>query len=204
MGIIALLDAADDNGAVDSGVLGDELGRLFDGTADDLRAHLLVAGELEAVDHLARSDQGRTAAGDDSLFDGRASGVQGILDEGLAFLPLGLGRVADVDLRDTAGELGEPLLKLLAVVLAVGRGDFLADHLGPALDLIRRTSAFDDRGVLAVDRDLASAAQVAKLDVLQVDAQVLEDGLASGQHGDIAEHGLAAITIARGLDGGDL
>ena len=153
---------------------------------------------------MARADQGHAAAGDDSFLDGRAGGVQGILDEGLALLHLGLGRGADVDLRDAAGELGEPLLELLAVVLAVGRGDLLADHLGPALDLLGRAGAFDDRGVLAVDRDLRGAAQVAELDVLQVDAQVLEDGLAAGEHGDVAEHGLAAIAIARGLDGGDL
>ena len=44
MGIVALLDAADDDRAVDAGVLGDVPGRLFDGAADDFRAELLVAG----------------------------------------------------------------------------------------------------------------------------------------------------------------
>ena len=38
MGIIALFDVADDDSAVDSSVLGDEQGRLFDGAADDFRA----------------------------------------------------------------------------------------------------------------------------------------------------------------------
>ncbi len=54
------------------------------------------------------------------FLDGRAGGVQRVFDQGLAFLHLGLGGGADVDLGDAAGELGEPLLELLAVVLAVG------------------------------------------------------------------------------------
>ena len=43
-----------------------------------------------------------------------------------------------------------------------------------------------------------------QLDVLQLDAQVLEDRLAAGQGGDVFQHGLAAIAVARGLDGADL
>ena len=64
--------------------------------------------------------------------------------------------------------------------------------------------ALDDRGVLAVDRDLAGPAEVGELDALELDAEVLEDRLAAGQHGDVAEHGLAAVAVAGGLDGGDL
>ena len=118
-------------------------------------AHGLVAGELEGVEGLGGADQGGAAAGDDPLLDRGAGGVQGVLDEGLPLLHLGLGGGADVDLGDAAGELGEPLLELLAVVLAVGLGDLAADHLGPALDLFLGAGALDDRGVLAVDRDLA-------------------------------------------------
>ena len=39
-------------------------------------------------------------------------------------------------------------------------------------------------------------------DVFQLDAEVLEDGLAAGQDGDVFEHGLAAIAVAGRLDGG--
>ena len=164
----------------------------------------LVAGELEVADGRGGPDQGGAAAGDDAFLDGRAGGVQGVFDQGLALLHLGLGGGADVDLGDAAGELGEPLLELLAVVLAVGVADLAADHLGAALDLVGRAGPLDDRGVLAVDRDLLGAAQVGELDVLEVDAQVLEDRLAAGQHGDVAEHGLAAIAVAGRLDRRDL
>ena len=53
-------------------------------------------------------------------------------------------------------------------------------------------------------RHLAGAAQVGQLDALEFDAQVLEDGLAAGQHGDVAEHGLAAVAVAGGLHRRDL
>ncbi len=43
-----------------------------------------------------------------------------------------------------------------------------------------------------------------ELDVLQLNAQVLEDGLAAGQDGDVFQHGLAAIAVAGSLDGGAL
>ena len=164
----------------------------------------LVAGELEVADGRGRPDQRGAAAGDDAFLDGGAGGVQGVFNQGLALFHLGLGGGPDVDLGDAAGELGEPLLQLLLVVLAVGVADLAADHLGPGLDLGRGAGPFDDRGVLAVDRDLLGAAQVGELDVLEVEAQVLEDRLAAGQDGDVAQHGLAAIAVARRLHGRDL
>ena len=39
-----------------------------------------------------------------------------------------------------------------------------------------------------------------ELDVLELDAQVLEDRLAAGQDGDVFEHGLAAVAVAGRLD----
>ena len=41
-------------------------------------------------------------------------------------------------------------------------------------------------------------------DLVQIDAEVLEDGLGAGQHGDILEHGLAAVAVTGGLHGRDL
>ncbi len=43
-----------------------------------------------------------------------------------------------------------------------------------------------------------------KADVVQFDAQVLEDGLGAGEDGDVLEHGLAAVAITGGLHRGDL
>jgi hypothetical protein len=72
----------------------------------------------ELVEDLAGAEHGDAAAGEDALLDRRTAGVEGVLDAGLLLLHLDLGGGADVDLGDAAGELGEALLELLAVVVA--------------------------------------------------------------------------------------
>ena len=51
---------------------------------------------------------------------------------------------------------------------------------------------------------LLGLAELVELDVFKLDAEVLEDGLAAGQNGDILQHGFAAVAKAGGLDGTDL
>ena len=64
--------------------------------------------------------------------------------------------------------------------------------------------AFDDGGVVLVDGDLLGLAEIADLNVFQLNAEILSDGFATGEFRDVIEHGLAAIAEARRLDGGDL
>ena len=137
-----LLDLLGDDDAVHAGVLGDLLDRGFDGAADDVDADLLVVvgGFLRTlVEDLGRgADDGDAAAGEDAFFDRGAAGVQGVLDAGLLLLHRDFGRGADVDLGHAAGELGEALLELLAVVVAGGGVDLVLDLLDAALDGLRR------------------------------------------------------------------
>ena len=65
-------------------------------------------------------EQRDAAAGDDALFERGAGGLQRVLDAVLLLLHLGLGGGADLDDGDTAGQLGEALLELLAVEVGVG------------------------------------------------------------------------------------
>ena len=103
----------------------------------------------------ARAEERDAAAGDDAFLDRRAGRVQGVLDAGLLLLHLGLGGGADVDDGDAAGELGEALLELLAVVVGGGLVDLAADLLDAALDVGALAGALDDGRVLLVDRDRA-------------------------------------------------
>ena len=57
--------------------------------------------------------------GDDALLDGRLRVANGVLDAVLALLELDLGGRADLDDRNAAGQLGQALLQLLAVVVGV-------------------------------------------------------------------------------------
>ena len=138
-------------------------------------ADLLVAFELEVVEGLLRTDEGDAAAGDDAFFDGRTGRVQGVFDAGFLFFHLGLGRGADIDDGDTAGELGEALLELLAVVIAGGFFDLAADLVDAALDVGLLAGAFDDGGVFLVDGDALGFAEVVERDVLELDAEVFGD-----------------------------
>jgi hypothetical protein len=89
--------------------------------------------------------------------------VQRVLDAGLLLLHLGLGRGADVDDGHAAGQLGQALLELLAVVVGGGFLDLAADLLDAALDVggacrrLRRSWCF------LVDGDALGAAEVAEL-----------------------------------------
>src|SRR6185503_6364379 len=91
--------------------------RLLERTAHDVRADQLVARELELLDRRQAAQEGDAAPRNDPLFDGRAGRVERVLDAGLLFLHLGLGRRADVDDGHAAGELRETLLELLLVVV---------------------------------------------------------------------------------------
>ena len=81
-----------------------------------------------------RVDQRDAAAGDDALFDRRAGRAQRVLDAVLLLLQLGLGGRADLDHRHAAGQLGQPLLQLLAVEVGGRRLDLGLDLLDAALD----------------------------------------------------------------------
>ena len=86
-----------------------------------MRAGLLVVDadgvEVDRVDGLQQRD---AAAGHDALLERRAGRLQRVLDAVLLLLHLRLGGRADLDDGDTAGELGEALLQLLAIEVGVG------------------------------------------------------------------------------------
>src|SRR4029077_15087503 len=118
VGVFALEQLADDDRAVRTGILGDLPGRPLDRLADDLDADLLVrVGRGQLVERLDRIEQRSPAAGDDALLDRSAGRMHRVVDAILALLPLDLGRAADPDDRYAAGELGQTLLQLLAVVI---------------------------------------------------------------------------------------
>src|SRR3954451_10149837 len=124
----------------------------------------------------------------------------GVLDAVLLLLHLGLGRRPDLDDRDAAGQLGQPLLQLLAVEVGVGRLDLLLDLLDAALDLLGVAGAIDDRGRVLRDHDSTGLAELVELGVLQLQAHLLGDHLAAGEDADVLEHPLAAVTEAWRLD----
>jgi hypothetical protein len=82
--------------------------------------HALEAGEL-----LGGLHQRHAAADDDAFLNRGAGRVQRVVDAVLALLHLDFGGAADADHRDAAGELRQPLLQLLLVVVRRGLLDLL-------------------------------------------------------------------------------
>src|SRR6185437_14733561 len=118
----------------------------------------------------------------------------------LLLLDLDLSRAADADDRDAAGELRQPLLQLLLVIVGGRVLDLRLDLSDPRLDLLFLAAAVDDGGVFFLDSHPLGPAKHLQRDVLELDAEILSDHRARGQDGDILEHRLTAIAKAWRLD----
>src|SRR5829696_1408410 len=199
---LGLLDLVDDDGALEAGVLRDLAERLLERAHDDAGARLLVVDvedvEVDGVDGL---EQRHAAARHDALLEGRAGGLQRVLDAVLLLLHLRLGGRADLHDGDTARELREALLELLAIEVGVRVLDLGLDLVDAALDGLPVTRAVDDRGVVLRHDDAAGTAELRDLGVLELEAHLLGDDLAAAEDRDVLEHALAAIAEAGGLHG---
>src|SRR5437660_1426714 len=184
---LGVADLANHNGAFVAGVESDLAGRLFESAPHDACANGFVIVELELLDRSEAAEQRRAAAGDDTFLDSRAGGVHSVFDTGLLFLQFGFGGCADLDDGDAADQLGKALLELFLVIVTGGVFDLRADLLHAAFDVRRLAGPFDDRGVVLVDGDLLGAAEVLKLHVLELDAEVFGNGLAAGEGSNVFE-----------------
>jgi hypothetical protein len=128
--------------------------------------------------------------------------ADGVVERLLAALHLRLGGRAHLDDGDAAGQLGEALLQLLAVVVAGRLLDLSADlpRRARSMSLLVAAPA-DDGGVLAVDDDAVGAAELLQLNVLQLEAELLGNHLPAGQHRDVLQHRLAPVAEAGRLHG---
>src|SRR5689334_3369093 len=199
---LALDHLGDDHARLVTRVAGDLAQRLLDRAQHDLDARglVLVVG-LDLGDRVLATQQRHATTGNDAFFHGGTGRVQRVFHAGLLLLHLDFGGRADLDHRDTAGELRHALLQLFLVVVGGRFLDLLADLLDAGLDAVFLAGAVDDRGVLLADFHALGAAEGGELRVLELEAQLLGDHGAAGEDRDVLEHGLAAVAEARGLDG---
>ena len=193
-----------DDARLQAGVEGDLLERGLERNLDDVGTGGLVTGQLQLVQHRGRLQQGHAATGDDALLDGGLGVADRVLDAMLALLELHLGGSPGLDHRNTAGQLGQALLQLLAVVVGVAVLDLGTDLRNPAGDGVGITGALDDGGLVLGDDDLARLAEQRDVGGLQGQTDLFADDLATGEDRDVLQHRLAAITEARRLDGNGL
>src|SRR5689334_11568833 len=118
-----------------TGVLRDLTQRSVKRLADDIdAARLIVILALQSFERLGRIEKRSAATGNDAFLDRGTGRMKRVVDAVLALLDFDLGRTADLDHRNAAGELGQSLLQLLTVVVRRGVLDLLTDRLGPRLD----------------------------------------------------------------------
>jgi len=103
----------------------------------------------------------------------------------LLLLHLDLGGRADVDDGDAAGELGQALLELLAVVVGGGVLDLLLDLADAISYVLLLAGAVDDGGVVLVDLDGLRGAELVEGGVLELEAELLGDDLAFGANASL-------------------
>ena len=119
----------------------------------------------------------------------------------LALLELDLGGRADLDHGDGVGELAQPLLRLLAVPVALGLLVDVADLVDALVDGDGLAAALDDRAGFLAGDETARAAEVGDVGRLQLAAELLADHRAAGQRRDVAQVVLLAVAEAGRLDG---
>src|SRR5262249_941620 len=124
-----------------------------------------------------------------------------VLDAVLLLLELDLGGRADLEHGDAAAQLGQTLLQLLPVVVRIGVLDLGLDLVDAALDVVVGAGALDYGGLGLGDDDLLRRAEQIERGGVELEADLFADDLATGEDGDVLQHGLAALTEAGGLDG---
>ncbi len=185
-------------------ILRDHAAGSFQNAAEESGGRLLGLWQVNLVQHLAGVEQSHPAARNNTFSDGCPRGVQRILIKGLALFHFGFGRGAHLHLGHASGELGQALLQLLTVVIAVSLLDLTTDQLAAAFQRLLVACTLGDGGVFAVDAHFLGAAQIGQLDGVERNAQILEDRLALGQRGDVFQHRFTAITVAGGLHRTDI
>src|SRR6185312_15799371 len=183
----------------------DLLQRGFDGNAHDVCTGCLVAFELQLGECDGTGlDEGHAATGDDAFLDCCLGVAHSVFDAVLALLELNLGCGTGLDDCNAAGQLGQALLQLLAVVVRIGVLDLGANLVHATGDLLGVARTLDDGGLVLGDNNLAGGAQQVDGGVFELQADFLGDDLATGEDGNVGQHGLAAVAEARCLDGDGL
>lgn len=150
-------------------------------------------------------EEGDTASWEDTLFDSSAGSVERVVVPVLLLADFNLARAADADDGDTAREFGETLLELGLVVLrGSGVVDERTDLFAAGGDVVLRTAAVEDDGVLFGDGDGAGLAEEVGGGFLELDVELVGEDGAAGEDGKVTEDGLPVVTEAWGLDGADL
>ena len=163
-----------------------------------------VTSRLQLFDRWKTSQQSHTTTRNDPLFDRGTRSGQSIVDQIFTLFHFRLGMSTDTDLSHTTCELSEAFLQLFTIVFTVGLQDLGPNQGGTTFDLGFFPGTLHHSGILGVDPNLLGNTQIRKLNIFQLQTQILEDCLAARKHSNIFQHRLATITVSRSLNSTDL
>ncbi|GAM20524.1 hypothetical protein SAMD00019534_036990 [Acytostelium subglobosum LB1] len=104
LAITAVQKTSNDDGTIDTCVLGDGLAWHDESVAHDLHSDVLIkVFHLDLLECQCGVEQGRTTAWHDTLLNGGTCGVQSVLNTVLLLANLDLGGTADADHTNAAG-----------------------------------------------------------------------------------------------------
>ena len=147
----------------------------------------MVLLELQLIQHRCGVHQCRTSPGDDALGHCCPGRRQRIFDPVLQLGELRVGRRAHLDHCDLAGQRADPFGEHV-LVDPERRALQLGPQLGdPELDLLGRTGAIDDRGLVRGDANPPGPSELLDGHGLQAEAGVLAKDLTAGDRSDVLE-----------------
>ena len=195
-------DLVDHDSAVFTGVGGDPEQRGRQGVREDVHAQRHVTGDrlAQRLQRRTHLDQSATAAGHDALLDRGLGRRHRILDAMLALLERGLGGRADLDHRNATGQLGQPLLQLLAIPVGVGRLDLGLELLDAVGDRLVGAATVNDHRVVLADHHAPGRTQDVEADLAQQQADIGVDHLRTGHDCQVLQERLATVAEERRLD----
>ncbi len=140
---------------------------------------------------LDRVDQRRTAARDHAFLHGSARRRKRVFDAVLLLFEFGLGRGADLNDGNAAAQLGQTLLELFTIEIAVGLFDLTLDHLDAALDRVFFALTVDDGRFFLRDLHGLGLTEQIRGDLVELEAELFADDRRAREGGDVLEAGSA-------------
>ena len=176
--------------------------RCHQGTLQNLNPGALIALQLldKAVQPIGQLQECCSTTGNNAFFDRCTRGVQGILNPQLAVLEFRFRWGTDLDDGNAAGEFGDALVQLLAVIVGVGGIEFPLDRCDAVCDGGTVIIRGHDRGVLLADGDATGFAEVRQLDLVQGHGPVFADQCSTGEDGDVGQGRFATFAEGWGTD----
>ena len=175
-----LANAVHHNSPIDARIVGNRTERIVQNVNDDLNAESFITFEFQLLQCAFAANESHAATGNDTFVKSSLGCSLCIIKKSFALLHFCFGCSAHIDLSNATSQLRKSLLKLLAIVVAIGIIN-LATNLGhAAFDRVFLARTTNNDGVFASDVNLLATSQIAELNRLKVDSKILENRLGIG------------------------